>query len=251
MGGSSSKDGLTLDELDIYKACTCLDINDLTTLYLKYRALGGSHKAKTQTAENLPHLVGQKTARNLRSSINQAPKTTLSHGDVVVHGDGATGVDMQKIIEQPEFRCNPFAKQLCIAFSSDGTGNLNFDEYVDLYHVLSPKASQQVKVEVAFRVYDYDSDGYINDDDLYKLVQALTSRAKGGGKPGNADDAAGAETNAKKELLADDNIRSVVDAVMGTCDLDGRGQLSFHEFKRVVDKLGDNFASNFCVPIEF
>ena len=260
MGGSSSKEGeeLTLDELEIYRACTCLDVNELVTLLIKYRAIGGSRKEKRKAEENLPHLVGQKTAQNLRSSMNQPRKTTMvRHGEIIVHGDGASEVEMQKIIAQPEFRYNPLAKRLCITFSSDGTGNLNFDEFVDLYHVLSPKASQQLKVEVAFRVFDFDDDGHISDDDLYKLVQALTSRAKGGGNVGpsamvvrsDADEAD--EAGAKKELLTDDNIRAIVNSVMDTCDLDGRGQLSFHEFKGVMDKLGDNFATNFCVPIEY
>lgn len=147
---------------------------------------------------------------------------------------------------------NPLAKRLCIAFSSDGTGNLNFDEFVDLYHVLSPKASPQVKVEIAFRVYDFDGDGYISDSDLYKLVQTLTSRGKGvSNATVTAVDDAEAEAGAKKDLLTDDNIWAVVGSVMDKCDLDGRGQLSFHEFKGVMSKLGDDFAGNFCVPIEF
>ena len=104
MGGSASKDEqLTLDELEIYRACTCLDASELTTLLLKYRALGGTRKEKRKAEENLPHLVGQKTAKNLRSSMNQGRKTTTSHGDVIIHGDGASEVTMQKIVEQPEF----------------------------------------------------------------------------------------------------------------------------------------------------
>ena len=39
--------------------------------------------------------------------------------------------------------------------------------------------------------------------------------------------------------MARDVLADVVDHVMRECDLDGRGRLSFHEFKRVMDRFPD------------
>ena len=44
---------------------------------------------------------------------------------------------------------------------------------------------------------------------------------------------------AKKREMARDVLADVVDHVMRECDLDGRGRLSFHEFKRVMDRFPD------------
>ena len=44
-----------------------------------------------------------------------------------------------KVCDLPEFDNNPFAPRLCEIFSSDGSGDLSFDELLDLFHALSPK----------------------------------------------------------------------------------------------------------------
>ena len=40
-----------------------------------------------------------------------------------------------------------------------GSGDLSFDELLDMFHALSPKAERSVKILTAFRVYDFDNDG--------------------------------------------------------------------------------------------
>ena len=67
-------------------------------------------------------------------------------------------------MEQPEL-LNPFAAQLCAAFTSDesGAGALSFEDYVDLYAALS-KASFDTKARAAFRMYDFDGDGFLSEE---------------------------------------------------------------------------------------
>ena len=56
-----------------------------------------------------------------------------------------------------------------------------------------------------------------------------------GGGGADLEDGGGA----KKREMAKDVLADVVDHVMRECDLDGRGRLSFHEFKRVMDRFPD------------
>ena len=48
---------------------------------------------------------------------------------------------------------NPFRRRICEVFSHDGSGNLNFDDFLDLFSVLSEMAPMQLKLKYAFRIY--------------------------------------------------------------------------------------------------
>ena len=48
-------------------------------------------------------------------------------------------------------------------------GDLSFDEFVDLYNVMSPRATKEVKTQTAFRIYDFDANGYLTADDIAQL----------------------------------------------------------------------------------
>ena len=85
-----------------------------------------------------------------------------------------------QVCDLPEFDNNPFAPRLCEVFSSDGSGDLYFDELLDLFHALSPKAEREVKVLTAFRVYDFDGDGYLNDEDISTLIGTTTRKCASG-----------------------------------------------------------------------
>ena len=78
---------------------------------------------------------------------------------------------MEQLLTLAEFQYNPLAQQLCKSFSSNGSGALSFEDLLDLYNVFSPKASRELKTQAVFRVYDFDGDGFLNDDDLRQLLK--------------------------------------------------------------------------------
>ena len=55
--------------------------------------------------------------------------------------------------------------------SGDTYGDLDFDEFVDLYNALSPKAKKETKIQTAFRLYDSNMDGYLDPADLKQLLR--------------------------------------------------------------------------------
>lgn len=48
---------------------------------------------------------------------------------------------------------NPFKERICKVFSHDGSGNMTFDDFLDMLSVFSEQASRSVKLHYAFRIY--------------------------------------------------------------------------------------------------
>ena len=48
---------------------------------------------------------------------------------------------------------NPFRKRICKVFSEDDSGNLTFDQFVNLFSVFSDRAPREMKVQFAFKIF--------------------------------------------------------------------------------------------------
>ena len=48
---------------------------------------------------------------------------------------------------------NPFRNRIVESFSEDGMGNLSFNEFVDMFSVLSETAPRELKAIYAFKIY--------------------------------------------------------------------------------------------------
>lgn len=48
---------------------------------------------------------------------------------------------------------NPFRDRIVKVFSSNGTGDLSFDDFLDLLSVFSEHAPRELKLHYAFRIY--------------------------------------------------------------------------------------------------
>jgi hypothetical protein len=175
MGASSS--AFTREELDIYEACTCLTSVEINKLQSKFTALCGA-SAKEVKMDSLA-MEGGKVTPGVRAKIDD-------------------------IVGQEEFANNPLARRLCKIFSSEPSGDLSFDEYVDLYNVLSPRASLEVKMQAAFRMYDLDDNGFLTTDDLAGMLQTIATPPPKGKKVYDC-------------LLTDNEVQEVVNRVMRDC----------------------------------
>ena len=60
---------------------------------------------------------------------------------------------MEKILKMPELKENPFKERICKVFSHDGSGNMSFDDFLDMLSVFSEQASRSIKLFYAFRVF--------------------------------------------------------------------------------------------------
>jgi Ca2+-binding EF-hand superfamily protein len=48
---------------------------------------------------------------------------------------------------------NPFCERICQVFSEDGSGDMNFDDFLDMFSVFSEAAPRDIKCIYAFKIY--------------------------------------------------------------------------------------------------
>lgn len=60
---------------------------------------------------------------------------------------------MNKILQYPELRVNPFGDRICKVFSSSNDGDCTFEDFLDMMSVFSDAAPKAVKAEHAFRIF--------------------------------------------------------------------------------------------------
>lgn len=132
----------------------------------------------------------------------------------------------RKIMTLPELRVNPFKDRICKVFSSSKDGELTFEDFLDMMSVFSENAPKSVKVEYAFRIYDFNEDDYICENDLKRVIQRLCG----------------------EQRLSDDNVNALIQKIFEESDLDDDSQLSFAEFEHVISKAPD-FVNSFRIRV--
>ncbi len=86
--------------------------------------------------------------------------------------DTRTRLSFAQMQSLPELRENPFKVRLCKVFSTNGQG-INFEDFLDMFSVLSSHAPWELKAAYAFRVFDYNGDAGICEDDIKQIVTSL------------------------------------------------------------------------------
>jgi len=181
----------TKEQLDEYQDCTFFTKKDIMRIYKRFYAL---NPTKVPT-----NMQGNRT--------------------------GIVTLSFEEIEKMPELRENPFRRRICEVFSEDGCGNLTFDDFLDMFSVLSENAPLELKLKYGFRIYDHDQDDLIGRSDLEKVLRCLT-----------------------REELTDDEVQFIIDRILEESDLDADEHLTYAEFEHVVSRSPD-FARTFHVRI--
>ncbi|XP_078055946.1 calcium and integrin-binding family member 2 [Mustelus asterias] len=134
-------------------------------------------------------------------------------------------IPIQLITNMPELKENPFKEQIVKTFSEDGAGNLSFNDFVDMFSVLSEMAPRELKAIYAFKIYDFNTDNFICKSDLEKTLNKLT-----------------------REELAPEEVTLVCEKVIEEADLDGDGKLNYPDFENMIGRAPD-FLSTFHIRI--
>ncbi len=90
--------------------------------------------------------------------------------------DVRTQLSFAQIQSLPELKENPFKERLCQIFSANGQG-INFEEFLDMFSVLSSHAPWELKAAYAFRVFDYNGDAAICEEDIKQIVTSLVGES--------------------------------------------------------------------------
>ncbi|TRY86889.1 hypothetical protein DNTS_009014 [Danionella cerebrum] len=130
-------------------------------------------------------------------------------------------VPLALIVNMPELKENPFRNRIVESFSEDGQGNLSFNDFVDMFSVLSEMAPRELKAIYAFKIYDFNVDNYICKEDLEKTLNKLT-----------------------KEELTPEEVNLVCEKAIEEADLDGDNKLSFADFENMISRAPDFLSEN-------
>ncbi|KAL8197102.1 UNVERIFIED_CONTAM: Calcium and integrin-binding member 2 [Gekko kuhli] len=130
--------------------------------------------------------------------------------------DPGVTVPMQLIVNMPELKENPFKERIVQSFSEDGEGNLSFNDFVDMFSVLSETAPRELKAIYAFKIYDFNTDNFICKSDLEQTLNKLT-----------------------KEELTEEEVMLVCEKVIDEADMDADGKLGFTDFENMISKAPD------------
>ncbi|XP_016819572.1 calcium and integrin-binding family member 4 isoform X1 [Cricetulus griseus] len=115
----------------------------------------------------------------------------------------------------PPLLVNPFRDRICRVFSHNNV--FSFEDVLGMASVFSEQACPSLKIEYAFRIYDFNENGFIDEDDLQKIVLRLL----------NSDD------------VSEDLLMDVTHHVLSESDLDNDNMLSFSEFEHAMAKSPD------------
>ncbi|ESO05745.1 hypothetical protein HELRODRAFT_77588 [Helobdella robusta] len=125
----------------------------------------------------------------------------------------------EKIMMLPELRVNPFAKRICDVFSSEKDGKISFEDFLDMMSCFCERASRDVKVDYAFRIFDLNDDDYISPEDMKLIISKLISPHE----------------------LPEEHLQCIIGNILIESDMDNDGQLSFAEFQHLISKSPDFF----------
>uniref|UniRef100_A0A667Y5P6 Calcium and integrin-binding family member 2 n=1 Tax=Myripristis murdjan TaxID=586833 RepID=A0A667Y5P6_9TELE len=170
----------TDEQLDAYQDCTFFTRKEILRLHSRYHELA-------------PHLV---------------PMDYTNDPDCKV--------PLALIVNMPELKENPFRNRIVESFSEDGLGNLSFNDFVDMFSVLSETAPRELKAIYAFKIYDFNVDNYLCKEDLEKTLNKLT-----------------------KEELTPEEVQLVCEKTIEEADLDGDNKLSFADFENMISRAPD------------
>ncbi|KAG9508464.1 Calcium and integrin-binding family member 3, partial [Fragariocoptes setiger] len=125
-------------------------------------------------------------------------------------------VSRDKLEKMVELKENPLKERICKVFSSDGSGDMTFDDFLNMCSIFNEQSPRDTKLHYAFQIYDFDEDGFIGLQDMKTTLITLT-----------------------KNRLTSEEVDMVCQKVLDEADHDQDGKISFLEFKHVVSRSPD------------
>ncbi|KAB0379386.1 hypothetical protein FD755_007170 [Muntiacus reevesi] len=117
---------------------------------------------------------------------------------------------------------NPFRDRICRVFSHNNV--FSFEDVLGMASVFSEQACPSLKIEYAFRIYDFNENGFIDEEDLQRIILRLL----------NSND------------MSEDLLTDLTSHVLNESDLDNDNMLSFSEFEHAMAKSPD-FMNSFRI----
>ncbi|XP_043245794.1 calcium and integrin-binding family member 2-like [Amphibalanus amphitrite] len=181
----------TDDQLDNYQDCTFFTRKEILRAQKRFRELA-------------PHVI---------------PKVMTSTEPE------SCSVPLEYVEKMPELRENPFNRRICKVFSADKSGNLTFNDFLNMLSALSEEAPRDLKLYYAFQIFDFDGDGAVGVSDLESALYALT-----------------------RDDLNQEEVNIICQKILEEADIDDDQKLNYMEFEHAIARAPD-FMANFHLRI--
>eukprot|EP00761_Pharyngomonas_kirbyi_P004545 gb/GECH01004550.1/.p1 GENE.gb/GECH01004550.1/~~gb/GECH01004550.1/.p1 ORF type:complete len:287 (+),score=72.08 gb/GECH01004550.1/:1-861(+) len=144
MGAYSSRENHNLSEvyLSEMESCTYFTRGEITTLWKFF----GNNATPGSMGSDPPELREPYEAEDEQKGITR---------------DVNGWITAEELRSLPAFKENPFTEYFCKIFSTYQDGRLSFGNFLDLASAFSRRASHQVKVKLAFALFDPEQTGKI------------------------------------------------------------------------------------------
>jgi len=162
--------------------------------------------------------------RDLQELVNQTHFTEAEIQKLHAHFKQiSTSIRSDGVIDLAEFqqalglKNSVFAERLFNVFDKNKDEVINFREFVCGLSVFCSKGTLEEKLQLSFRIYDHDEDGYIDKGELMSMLRAIM----GDNLIFN---------------LSESHMKALVDSTFNEADINGDGLISFLEYKELVMK---------------
>ncbi|KFM59133.1 Calcium and integrin-binding protein 1, partial [Stegodyphus mimosarum] len=124
----------------------------------------------------------------------------------------------------PELWASPFKDRLRRIFCSR-MFLMSFEDFLQMMSIFSDSCPKTIKAEYAFRIYDFDEDGLISDEDIKELLKRLSG-----------------------DKLRHQEIDQLYQQLLDEGDRDEDGCFNLAEFKDMIENSED-FMCTFRMPM--
>ena len=128
--------------------------------------------------------------------------------------DKSGTIEPAEFFSVPSLVKNPLVKRVISVFDENNDGKISFEEFIKGLATLSTGSTDLEKIKFAFKVYDFDNDGFISNGDLYLTLKMMVG-----------------------DNLNDVQLQQLIDRTIVQADEDGDGMISVDEFVKMVQKL--------------
>eukprot|EP00026_Physarum_polycephalum_P015563 Phypoly_transcript_16276.p1 GENE.Phypoly_transcript_16276~~Phypoly_transcript_16276.p1 ORF type:complete len:202 (+),score=28.80 Phypoly_transcript_16276:62-667(+) len=132
-----------------------------------------------------------------------------------IHSDGV--IDLAEFQQALGLKNSAFAERLFDVFDKNKDAVINFREFVSGLSVFCAKGTLDEKLQLSFRIYDHDEDGFIDKDELMSMLRAIMF-------------------DNLIFNLSEHHMQALVDSTFKEADTNGDSKISYQEYRDLVNK---------------